>query len=89
MPIHLTADNKLDSFGMTVYLSDLPLLVEDRSGSIALLTSIDGKFSDEADAVILHDANKSFLTIYVQKLNLDYWRPYKGEVKISNTHKKT
>jgi hypothetical protein len=66
---------------------DVPMLVENGKGSIALLVKHDKDtmYPSEADALIIV-ANDSLLKAgeYVRKLNLDYWRPYTGKVTLQN-----
>jgi hypothetical protein len=72
---------------MTIgFTTTIPLLVEDASGCIALLVRHDAKFMAdyEADAYILVDPKNRWTDKFVNKLNLEFWRPYKSSITIQN-----
>lgn len=79
-------------FGMTVQKGELPMLVHNSKGVIALLVNWNENdmCNYEADAILLMNGDlfggfKSGM--FVKKLNLEFFLPYDGKLTIANFHK--
>lgn len=75
-----------DDFSMDMFGRKTPILVYNSAGTIALLINHDTRkmHHTEADAVIVYGRNTGE---YVEKLNLEQFKPYPGGIIIRNKDK--
>lgn len=80
-------------YRMSMYQNEIPLLITDKAGRIALLVKYDPKTMNdwEADAIMLvsNSSVDSVLSTgkFVSKLNLEFWKPLEPDKPITLKNK--
>lgn len=72
-----------NEYGMTIVKdTEVPMLVENNQGVIGLLIKYDKNgYHDEADILLLSGKD---IGRYIERGNLEYWRPYKKAIRLEN-----